>query len=60
MKIKSANFYSFENHEIEKELSFLLEKFVVNNLRSSNFGSLIRVFLLRSTELHASAQCQKY
>ena len=59
MIIILAGFNSFEQKGVEEDVQSLLKKFVVNNLRSGNLGSLIKVFLMRSGELHASAQCQK-
>lgn len=46
-----------EQRDLEKEIVGVCKEFVVNNVKSCNLGSLIRVFLRRASELHDSAQC---
>lgn len=43
---------------LEESTSAVCKNLAINNARSGNFGSLVRNFLVRATELKASAQCE--
>lgn len=49
---------SADQRLLEEQTSLICKNFAVNNCRTGNFGSLTRVFILRATELKASAQCE--
>ncbi|KAJ8311402.1 hypothetical protein KUTeg_010757 [Tegillarca granosa] len=43
---------------LEESTSGLCKNFAIHNCKSGNFGALVRNFLVRATELKASAQCE--
>lgn len=47
-----------DQSHLEELTSNLCKSFVINNSRTGNFGSLIKVFLVRASELSASALCK--
>ena len=44
---------------LEESLSEVLKRFSVNNLKSGNFGTLVRIFLDRQSELKASVETNR-
>lgn len=60
---KILNCYFVDSAEqglLEESTVNVCKNFVVNNGRTGNFCSLLRVFLRRVDELGISAQCQEY
>ncbi|ESN98857.1 hypothetical protein HELRODRAFT_66811 [Helobdella robusta] len=49
---------SADQRHLEDITSNLCKNFAINNCRTGNFGSLIRVFLMRANELSTSALCK--
>ncbi|KAH3746684.1 dymeclin-like [Dreissena polymorpha] len=43
---------------LEESTSLTCKNLAINNCKTGNFGSLVRTFLIRCTELKASAQCE--
>ncbi|XP_063437698.1 dymeclin-like [Mytilus trossulus] len=43
---------------LEESTVSVCKNLAINNAKSGNFGSLVRTFLVRATELKASAQCE--
>ncbi|KAI0209934.1 Dymeclin [Lamellibrachia satsuma] len=48
---------SADQRLLEESTSIICKNFAINNCQTGNFGSLIRVFLGRASELKASSQC---
>lgn len=49
---------SSEQHHLEESTSNICKNFAINNCRTGNLCSLIKVFQLRAAELETSAECQ--
>ncbi|KAL5020400.1 hypothetical protein ScPMuIL_003292 [Solemya velum] len=49
---------SADSKLLEEATSAISKNFAINNCRTGNFGALTKNFLLRATELKASAQCE--
>jgi len=51
--------YSIENKAVVESTAQFFKLLESNNDVTNNAGSLLKVFLVRATELKASAQCDK-
>ena len=52
-------FYSSDGKLLEESTASICKGVAINNCKSGNFGALIRNFLVRTTELKASVQCDE-
>ena len=48
-----------DDKKLEEAVAEIFNTFLTNNLETGNLGSLIRVFLLKASDLKASAQLDR-
>ena len=52
-------FFSSDAKLLEESTALICKNLAINNCKTGNFGALIHNFLIRCTELKASAQCEE-
>lgn len=51
--------FSSDAKLLEESTALTCKNLAINNCKTGNFGALVRTFLVRCTELKASAQCEE-
>ena len=55
-----SHIYREDDKKLEEAVADTFNTFLTNNLETGNLGSLIRVFLLKASDLKASAQLDRW